>query len=215
MNHRRRYLLHTGNGINVSANSVSIDSLTVTGATDNGIYAHNVSNLTIANVQTFNNGTSANGSGIYVDGITGTSALTNIYAHNNQLHGVSISDGSNGVTISGGTFIGNGVSGNTQTGGGINIHSVSSSVSNITVNGPLNSSGNMNAGIIIFADSASGSVNTVPIGSSGTVTLSGNGSGTIGEGVAIAGSVTTVNITAQFTQGGLTNGAGVAVCGNK
>ena len=203
----------SGNGINIAANSVQIDSLTVTGATDNGIYAHNVSNLTIANVHTFNNGTSANGSGIYVDGITGTSVLTNIYANNNQLHGVSISDGSNGVTISGGTFTGNGVSANTTTGGGINIHSVSSSVSNITVNGSVNSSWNMNAGIIIYAEPSSGSISTVSIGTSGTITLTGNGSGTIGEGVAIAGNVTTVNITAQFNEGSLPNGAGVAVVG--
>jgi len=203
----------SGNGINVSANSVQIDSLTVTGASDNGIYAHNVSNLTIANVQTFNNGTSANGSGIYIDGITGTSALTNIYSHNNQLHGVSIDDGSNGVTINGGTFTANGVSGNTGTGGGINIYSATGSISNITVNGPINSSWNMNAGIIIFADSSSGSIHTVSIGTTGTVTLTGNGSGLIGEGVAIAGSVTTVNITAQFNEGSLPHGAGVAVVG--
>ena len=71
----------------------------------------------------------------------------------------------------------------------------------------------MNAGIIIYAEPSSGNVNTVSIGTSGTVTLTGNGSGTIGEGVAIAGNVTTVNITAQFNEGSLSHGAGVAIVG--
>lgn len=203
----------SGNGINVTASSVTIQNLKVTGAADNGIYAHNVSNLNIIGVIASVNGTSAVGSGIYVDDITGTSALTNITASSNQLHGISIGDGSNGLTVNGGTFIGNGVSGNTGTGGGINIHSVSSSISNITVEGTINSTWNMNAGIIIYAEASSGSINTVTIGATGTVTLTGNGSGSIGEGVAVAGNVTTVNITAQFTEGSLAHGAGVAVVG--
>ncbi|HTR82823.1 MAG TPA: right-handed parallel beta-helix repeat-containing protein [Bacteroidota bacterium] len=202
----------SGNGITVTANNVNITSLKVTGATDNGIYAHNVSNLRISSVTADHNGNSAVGSGIYVDGITGTSSLNSITATNNQVHGISIGDGSNGVTVNGGTFTGNGVSANAQTGGGINVHSVSGAISSISVIGTVNSSSNYNAGIILFAE-PSGSISGVSIGSSGTITLSTNGSGSIGEGVAIAGNVSTVSITAQFTEGSLTNGAGVAVVG--
>ncbi|HTX19331.1 MAG TPA: right-handed parallel beta-helix repeat-containing protein, partial [Bacteroidota bacterium] len=204
----------SGNGISISGtHDVTIQNLKVTGASDNGIYAHNVVNLTIAGVTADLNGNSAVGSGIYVDGITGTSALNNITATNNQVHGVSIGDGSSGVTINGGTFTGNGVSANTATGGGINIHSVSGAISSISVIGTVNSSSNMNAGIIVYGEAASGSVSSVSIGATGTITLSTNGSGTIGEGVAVAGNVTTVSISGQFTEGSLAHGAGVAVVG--
>ena len=218
----------SGNGIVVSANSVLIENLAVTGASSNGIYASGVSNLTLTNVNASSNGGSgaqltnvatvavnsstfsgnthegfntlggsnytlwnvtANGngvsgsgvgSGVDIDGVTGTSTLTNTVANSNQRHGISIGDGSANITIAGGTFTFNGVAGNTQTGGGINMVAEAAKVCNIWVNGPVVSDSNASAGIYIYA--ATDSVTNVTIGSSGSITLAGNGSSTAGGG---------------------------------
>ena len=109
-------------GITVTTNGVTLDNLTVTGATGgltkHGIWANGVSGLTIQNVSATNNG----GSGIALRGVTGTSVLTNVTATNNKAHGLEIGNGSTNVQVNGGTFTGNGVAGNPSYGGGIMIY---------------------------------------------------------------------------------------------
>ena len=171
------------------------------------------SNYALSGVTANSNGSGSSngGSGVDIDGVTGTSTLTSTTANNNHRHGVSIGDGSTNITISGGTFTFNGVSGNTQTGGGINIVAEAAKVSNIWVNGPVISDSNMSAGIYIFA--ATDSITNVTIGSSGSITLAGNGSSTQGAGVSIIGMAKNVNITAQFNQGSIAHAAGLIVTG--
>ncbi len=79
------------------------------------------------------------------------------------------------------------------------------------MNGPVISDSNASAGIYIYA--ATDSVTNVTIGSSGSITLAGNGSSTAGAGVSIIGMAKNVNITAQFNEGSIASAAGVIVVG--
>lgn len=183
----------SGVGISVTANNVTLQNFRVTAAKHHGIYAGNVSGLTITNVTTDNNGTTTAGSGIALQGVTGTSVLTNITATNNPVHGLEIGNGCANVNVVGGTFKKNGTAGDVNTGGGIAIYAdPTKSVTGTIIRGTLSSDSNKTAGIFITC-SPGGTLSGTRIGmiadgtNSGTVTLNDNGSS--GSGYSGGGAV--------------------------
>jgi len=197
----------SGIGITVSANNITLQNLKVTGATDHGIWANNVSGLTITNVTADLNGTAGGRSGIALRAVTGTSILTNVTATNNLGHGVEIGNGSLNVQVIGGTFTGNGTAGNTSFGGGIMIYADASQSTNGTwIKGTINASSNKTAGIYLFCN-PSGHINNTTIGATGAITLDDNGSagglGTGGAAILLLGPCDQTIITANSTNHGL------------
>jgi hypothetical protein len=167
----------SGIGVVVSANNVTLSDFKVTGASFHGIYAGNVNNLLITNVtSTLNGGAGTTGSGVALQGVTGTSILTNVTATSNKNHGVEIGKGSTGVKVSGGTFSNNGVSGQMNTGGGIALYSDAGAATNGTViEGTVTANNNYTAGIYLTC-TPTGTLANTTIGASGTITLNDNGS---------------------------------------
>ena len=209
----------SGVGITVTANNVTLQSLTVTGGQSSGIYAANVSNLTLTSVESDNNGTGTAGSGFDVKGIEGTNVFTNLKAVGNHKHGLAIGNGSTNVSVSGGTFTGNGQAGDPSTGGGIIVYAdASTTTSGVSISGTVNSSSNTTAGIYLECD-PTGTVSTTTIGATGTITLNDNGSfsgtyGTGGAAVLVHGPCDHTTITANSTNSGAVNPtAGLVVLG--
>ena len=196
----------SGAGISVSANNVRLQSLCVAHGASNGIFAGNVTNLFLTNVESDSNNTS----GIQLNSITGASVLTNVTAIGNKNHGLSISAGCANITISGGTFSSNGTGRTDGTGGGINMNASGGGtlISNISVNGPLTASNNTSVGIWLNAASSNDTLKNALIGSTGVITLNNNG----GSGVLVAGNVRDASISGNFTKGA-SNAAGVVVIG--
>ena len=187
-----------------------------------GFNATGGSSYSLSGVIANNNGnTTPQGSGINITNITGPSTVTNCTANNNHYHGLSAGDGTSGLTISGGTFHWKRYrAGNATTGGGINIIAENTTTtSNITVQGSVTSSNNTTAGIYIFSDNATvNAINTVTIGASGSITLSGNGSTngnySGGAGVLIYGIVSAVHVANTTFTKGTAPGAGLMNLGN-
>jgi hypothetical protein len=209
----------SGIGITITAGSVTLQDLKVTGATGSGIYAANVANLTLTSVESDANGTGVNGSGFDVKGITGTSVFTDLTATGNHKHGLAIGNGSNGVSVSGGTFTGNGQTGDPSTGGGIILYAdAGTTTTGVSISGSVASNTNTTAGIYLFCD-PTGHVNSTTIGATGTVTLNDNGSntgayGAGGAALLVYGPCNGVNVKATSTNNGIiTPTAGLVVLG--
>jgi hypothetical protein len=206
----------TGSGFQVNApgKDVYFSNLTVTGAPDEGINVAAAGNLGIQLVTASNCGTGSDGSGINVVNVTGATTIANVTASGNKRHGMSIS--SSNVTVSGGTFNNNGVSGDVATGSGIVVKRESGSLSNVTIDG-ITANGNTTAGINIYG--VGGTVSGVSIGQTTIVNLTDNGSnaspyGPGGAAVLIYGAVNGTTITANATStGALTSTAGLVVVG--
>jgi Secretion system C-terminal sorting domain len=195
----------SGVGITVTANNVRLQSLRVTHATSNGIFASNVTNLSLINAGADSN----NVSGAQLINVTGTSVVTNFTAVGNKIHGVSIGAGCADININGGTFIKNGTGRTDGTGAGINMNASGSSlISNISIQGPLTASNNTAAGIWANAASSTDTIKTVMIGATGVVMLTNNG----GAGVIVSGNVKDATVTGNFTKGAAT-AAGILIVG--
>jgi hypothetical protein len=170
----------SGIAITVTANTVTIQNLGILGGvgtlTTHGIWANGVSALTIQNVTV----TGCKGSGIALRAVTGGSWVTNVTATGNKNHGLEIGNGSTGVHVSGGDFLGNGTDGNRITGSGIMVYADASTSTNGTViDGTVDANTNTLAGIYLYCD-ATGNLDNTLIGQSGTVTLNDNGTSTNG-----------------------------------
>ena len=169
---------NTGSGAQLTNDtSVTVTNGNYSWNTNQGFNATNGSSYSLSGVIANNNGTTApQGSGINITNITASSGspstVTNCTANNNHYHGLTVGDGSTYLTISGGTYNGNGTGGNAHTGGGINIIAENTTTtSNITVQGSVTSSNNTTAGIFIFSDNATvNAINTVTIGATGSIT---------------------------------------------
>ena len=187
------------NGATVSGGSYSHNTL-------EGFNTLNCVNVTMTNVTADSNGTPGNGSGIDLVHTTGSSQANNLTVVGNKKHGFVIGDGSTGITITDGTYLQNGTT-REYDGGGIFIYADAGSVSNITINGAVNASNNLTAGVWLSAGtSASYSVGNVMIAQTGNATFSGNG----GAGVIVYGNNNLITIGGTYTRGTAT-AAGVIV----
>ncbi len=213
-----------GLGVVVSANNVTLQNFLVTGATNHGVYAGTVSNLTITNITASANGTGNKRSGVALQNVTGTTVLTGITATNNEGHGLEIGNGSAGVQVVGGTFSGNGVAADYTTGAGILVYADAGKSTNGTViRGTLTANNNKIAGIYVTAASGATSLSGTRIGmladnsNSGTVTLnnnwSTNGTDSGGAAVIVYGGASDTRIRANSTRSAGTKTAGIVVVG--
>ncbi|GEM_PF-1366116 len=200
----------SGIGVKVTANDVTLQSFKVTGTGNHGIYAGNVSNLTITSVEASSNTLS----GVALQGVTGTSVLTNITATNNSKHGLEIGKNSSAVQVSGGTFTGNGTAGDLSTGGGIILYAdAGTTTTGISIFGTVNASTNKTAGIYLYCD-ATGHINNTTIGATGTITLDDNGTdGGGGAAVVVSGPCDNTQIKANSTRSVAWQTAGLVVVG--
>jgi hypothetical protein len=208
----------SGIGVTVSANNVALQNFKVTGASNHGIYAGTVSNLTITQVTATLNGTVANRSGIALQAVT-TATITNVDVQSNAKHGLEIGNGSSGVSVSGGTFSSNGVPGDIQTGAGIIVYADNAATTNGThINGAV-ATGNTTAGIMLYC-TPGGTLNGTVIGNTLKPTLNDNGStgagyGTGGAAILLFGHCTNTTISANSTNNNLVNPtAGLVVLGS-
>lgn len=201
---------NTGSGTQLNGcTGVTVTGGFYSGNLDEGFNTLGGSTYSMTNVVASGNGTGTNGSGVNLKGITGPSTVTNLTASNNHVHGLSLGDGSTNLTVTGGTFTGNGTLNNAATGGGINIDQQNSTTtSTITINGTVNSSNNTTTGIYIFAKTGADIISGVTIGATGTITLTNNGGTPGGGGVIVYGNVSGTTITANFTKGAA-NAAGL------
>lgn len=95
-----------GNGIDVTANNVTISDLRTTGAV-NGVSANAVSGLTLTNVQSDTN----TGDGFHLSNVSGLGTLASLSAFSNGSDGLDASNVTGGITISGGSFNNNSADG--------------------------------------------------------------------------------------------------------
>jgi hypothetical protein len=199
----------SGIGITVTADNVILQDFEVADATDHGIWADNVRNLTITRVTADNNGTGLNRSGIALRRVTGTTVLTNVTATGNYAHGLEIGNGCTNVQVNGGTFTNNGTAGNTSYGGGIMIYAdAAQTTQGTSIYGNVTASVNTTAGIYLFCYPGGHIINTT-IGATGTINLDNNGSGggsygTGGAAVLLYGPCDQTTITANSTNNGVT-----------
>ncbi len=195
-----------------NVNGLSVNGCVFSNSTGDGFYAAPAANFTFNNCTATANGKPA-GSGFLLRDLTGTSTLTNITANHNKTHGLDIRSGSSNITVNGGDFEYNGTT-NLSDGGGISLFSLSRTVSNITLNGPITSSNNITAGVYIDAHTTSSdNITGLTIGQSGgTVSFSSNGTSK-GTGILLWGNVSNVTVTANFSKGTVSNSTGLIIVG--
>ncbi len=205
---------------------LTITSVTVDANTGEGMNIVGLSNVTLTTCTATGNGAGGDGSigsGVDIVGVA-TATVNGLTATGNKRHGLAIgaknftlpapSNNLSSVSVSGGTFNGNGNAGKLSTGSGIAVFAEDSkSVTGVTING-VTASNNTTAGI--FVDASAGTISTTNIGQGSAVTCSNNGStgadGTGGAGVVVFGPATTTNIKGTFSKGAAP-GAGVVVVG--
>jgi hypothetical protein len=196
-----------GIGVTVTVNNVTLTNFKVSGFSDHGIYAGNVSGLTITSITSMGNGTGATKrSGIALQGVTGTSVLTNVTSTGNGKHGLEIGNGSNGVNVDGGSFIVNGVDGDISTGAGIIVYADAGKTTCNTVIDGITANTNKTAGIYVYC-ATGGTVSSTTIGGTTAPTLNDNGSmggayGNGGAAVLVFGPCSNTTITANSTNSG-------------
>jgi Right handed beta helix region len=205
---------------------LTITSVTVDANTGEGMNIVGLSNVTLTTCTATGNGAGGDGSigsGVDIVGVA-TATVNGLTATGNKRHGLAIgaknftlpapSNNLSSVSVSGGTFNGNGNAGKLSTGSGIAVFAEDSkSVMGVTING-VTASNNTTAGI--FVDASAGTISTTNIGQGSDVTCSNNGStgadGTGGAGVVVFGPASTTNIKGTFAKGSAP-GAGVVVVG--
>ncbi|HTX19332.1 MAG TPA: T9SS type A sorting domain-containing protein [Bacteroidota bacterium] len=174
----------SGNGISINSgvSGVILQSLRVAHATSSGISASGVSNLTLINVS----------------------------ADSNSLHGLSFSNGSSGLSVTGGSFSANGTTRGVN-GAGINLNadvSAGSQVTSVSIQGSVTANNNATAGILAYAANATDTIKSLTIGQTGTITMTNNG----GAGVILYGNIENSSVTGSFTKGAA-NAAAILVVG--
>ena len=207
----------SGIGITVTANGVSLQYLKVAGITgslqSHGIWANNVSSLSMTNVTAMGNA----GSGIALQNVKATT-LNNVTCQGNYNHGLEIGNGSMGVTVNSGTFNNNGTVGNLGTGGGIMIYADAGQSTNSTsIIGTVNANTNKTAGIYLSC-AQTGHIVATTIGATGTINLDDNGStsGSLTGGAAVLlwGPCNSTKITANsYNHNYINPTAGLVVLG--
>jgi hypothetical protein len=200
---------NTGSGaIFTNTQGLMIVGGSFSGNLDEGLNISGGRGVTLTDVAASGNGTAGDGSGINLAGVAERSVVTNATVRFNRRHGISISNGSVNVTISGGNFGRNGTS-RTTNGGGIVVNAETATVDSVTVTGNVVADSNATAGVWVTGAGGGFVASRLSIGQAGVTRFRGNGAA----GVLLYGAIDGAVVSGLFVRNATANAAGVLIMG--